>query len=237
MRRSASSSVGFTPACARAKIAAAGSRRSSSIAIRASSVARQAVGARLHELAYERPVLVQRGPARRGVLFEGERQLGLLAAEQVEAAEAEAPQRTLKGLGADRHEFPLRGRAPSPLYVRCGTRRQALRVASVRLTDLGIRQAVEGGPGIPVAVRRSARPWRCGFWPTSRGARTDTASTASPRGGIRLAANHLASLDHPLIGIFSPRAIHYMAKEELLDDAHHRRAAHLDGRLSGASAE
>ena len=32
-----------------------------------------------------------------------------------------------------------------------------------------------------------------------------------------VAANHFASVDHPLIGIFSPRAIFYMAKKELLD--------------------
>ncbi len=32
-----------------------------------------------------------------------------------------------------------------------------------------------------------------------------------------VAANHFASVDHPLIGIFSPRAIYYMAKKELLD--------------------
>jgi 1-acyl-sn-glycerol-3-phosphate acyltransferase len=35
-------------------------------------------------------------------------------------------------------------------------------------------------------------------------------------GGFVLAANHLASVDHPLIGIFSPRAIYYMAKAELI---------------------
>jgi 1-acyl-sn-glycerol-3-phosphate acyltransferase len=36
-------------------------------------------------------------------------------------------------------------------------------------------------------------------------------------GGGVVAANHFASLDHPLIGIFSPRAIFYMAKAELLE--------------------
>jgi 1-acyl-sn-glycerol-3-phosphate acyltransferase len=36
-------------------------------------------------------------------------------------------------------------------------------------------------------------------------------------GGAVLAANHLASLDHPLIGIFSPRTVYYMAKAELLE--------------------
>lgn len=35
-------------------------------------------------------------------------------------------------------------------------------------------------------------------------------------GGFVLAANHLASIDHPLIGIFSPRCVYYMAKAELI---------------------
>lgn len=37
-----------------------------------------------------------------------------------------------------------------------------------------------------------------------------------PSGGYVLAANHLATVDHPLIGMFSPRTIFYMAKAELL---------------------
>src|SRR6266480_3193257 len=35
-------------------------------------------------------------------------------------------------------------------------------------------------------------------------------------GGAVLAANHLSALDHPLIGIYCPRTIHYMAKAELI---------------------
>lgn len=35
-------------------------------------------------------------------------------------------------------------------------------------------------------------------------------------GGGVLAANHLSAIDHPLIGIFSPRTIYYMAKAELV---------------------
>lgn len=35
-------------------------------------------------------------------------------------------------------------------------------------------------------------------------------------GGAVVAANHLSGLDHPLIGIFSPRTIFYMAKAELI---------------------
>jgi len=35
-------------------------------------------------------------------------------------------------------------------------------------------------------------------------------------GGAVLAANHLSAIDHPLIGIFCPRTIFYMAKAELM---------------------
>lgn len=35
-------------------------------------------------------------------------------------------------------------------------------------------------------------------------------------GGLVIAANHLSAIDHPLIGAFCPRAVHYMAKAELL---------------------
>ena len=35
-------------------------------------------------------------------------------------------------------------------------------------------------------------------------------------GGAVVAANHLSAIDHALIGLFSPRAIHYMAKAELM---------------------
>ena len=36
-------------------------------------------------------------------------------------------------------------------------------------------------------------------------------------GGAVIAANHLSAIDHQLIGLFSPRAVHYMAKAELMD--------------------
>ena len=49
--------------------------------------------------------------------------------------------------------------------------------------------------------------------PGSRGYGLDR---VPPAGGFVVAANHLASLDHPLIGIFSPRTIFYMAKAELM---------------------
>lgn len=36
-------------------------------------------------------------------------------------------------------------------------------------------------------------------------------------GGAVIAANHFSGIDHPLIGIFSPRTIYFLAKSELLD--------------------
>ena len=36
-------------------------------------------------------------------------------------------------------------------------------------------------------------------------------------GGGVIAANHLSAIDHPLIGLFCPRPVHYMAKAELMD--------------------
>jgi 1-acyl-sn-glycerol-3-phosphate acyltransferase len=35
-------------------------------------------------------------------------------------------------------------------------------------------------------------------------------------GGVVVAANHFSGIDHPLIGIFSPRRLHFLAKAELL---------------------
>ncbi len=36
-------------------------------------------------------------------------------------------------------------------------------------------------------------------------------------GGAVIAANHFSGIDHPLIGIFSPRPLYFLAKAELLD--------------------
>ncbi|MEZ5101991.1 MAG: lysophospholipid acyltransferase family protein [Thermoleophilia bacterium] len=36
------------------------------------------------------------------------------------------------------------------------------------------------------------------------------------RGGLVIAANHFSAIDPPLVGSFSPRAIYYMAKSELM---------------------
>src|SRR5262245_40007144 len=51
---------------------------------------RERLGAGFDELPYERPILVQRGPAGRRVLLEGERELRLLALEHAERAQTEA---------------------------------------------------------------------------------------------------------------------------------------------------
>jgi hypothetical protein len=91
--KSASCSSARGPACARAKIAAAGVRFSSfDCELRVRPPA-QRVRARLDEGLHERPVLVERRPTVRRVLLEGERQLGApleLALEQREGAQAEA---------------------------------------------------------------------------------------------------------------------------------------------------
>jgi len=36
-------------------------------------------------------------------------------------------------------------------------------------------------------------------------------------GGAVVAANHLSAIDHPLIGVLSPRPMHFMAKAELME--------------------
>ena len=38
-----------------------------------------------------------------------------------------------------------------------------------------------------------------------------------PEGGAVVAANHFSGIDHPLIGVFSPRPLYFLAKAELLE--------------------
>jgi len=38
-----------------------------------------------------------------------------------------------------------------------------------------------------------------------------------PEGGAVVAANHFSGIDHPLIGVLSPRPLHFLAKAELLE--------------------
>ena len=100
LAKSASSGEGRAPACARAKIAAACSRRSSSSAIRASSRFASLDARSSRKRADERAVLVQRRTTDRAVLLERERQLGAafeLGAEHAEGAEAEGAQGAMKG--------------------------------------------------------------------------------------------------------------------------------------------
>jgi 1-acyl-sn-glycerol-3-phosphate acyltransferase len=87
----------------------------------------------------------------------------------------------------------------------------------VRLTDLGIPKLWKEDPEIlwPGGLRPI-----CAYWvladlaPGSHGYGLDRVPL---EGGLVVAANHFASIDHPIIGIFSPRAVFYMAKKELLD--------------------
>jgi 1-acyl-sn-glycerol-3-phosphate acyltransferase len=83
------------------------------------------------------------------------------------------------------------------------------------LTDLGIPNLWNEAPEVL---------WHPAQWlaasaiftvlaPGSRGYGLDRVPLS---GGFVVAANHLASLDHPLIGINSPRTIRYMAKAELM---------------------
>jgi 1-acyl-sn-glycerol-3-phosphate acyltransferase len=85
----------------------------------------------------------------------------------------------------------------------------------MRLTDLGIPKLWREDPEVLwPSLRWFVATAILGYLaPGSHGYGLDRVPL---KGGFVLAANHLASLDHPLIGIFSPRAIYYMAKAELL---------------------
>jgi 1-acyl-sn-glycerol-3-phosphate acyltransferase len=82
------------------------------------------------------------------------------------------------------------------------------------LTRLGIPKLWREDPEILwVPLRWAVAPWVFLLAPGSRGYGLDRVPLW---GGGVVAANHLAALDHPLIGIFSPRTIFYMAKAELI---------------------
>src|SRR5919198_1967811 len=85
----------------------------------------------------------------------------------------------------------------------------------MRLTQLGIPKLWREDPEVLwFPLRWGVAAAICSFLaPGSRGYGLDRAPMS---GGFVLAANHLATLDHPLIGIFSPRCIYYMAKAELM---------------------
>ena len=108
--------VGPRPACARAKIRAAGSARRSSSASRASSRFASVRRARLEEGAHERPVLVEGRAAERLVLLEREREI--LVDEQPEGGEREAAQRAVEVRSAQGHAIRYSAAGPSPLWQR-----------------------------------------------------------------------------------------------------------------------
>ena len=89
-------------------------------------------------------------------------------------------------------------------------------LAFVRLTDLGIPKLWKEDPEVlwPYALRPAVAIWL--LTRLARGSHGYGLDRVPLEGGFVLAANHLASVDHPLIGIFSPRCIFYMAKAELL---------------------
>jgi len=86
----------------------------------------------------------------------------------------------------------------------------------MRLTELGIPKLWNEGPEVLWHPARwlAASAIFSVLAPGSRGYGLDRVPLS---GGFVLAANHLASIDHPLIGIFSPRTVFYMAKAELME--------------------
>jgi 1-acyl-sn-glycerol-3-phosphate acyltransferase len=85
----------------------------------------------------------------------------------------------------------------------------------MELTKLGIPKLWREDPEvlwIPLRWGVAATMWAV-LAPGSRGYALDRVPM---EGGYVMAANHLAAIDHTLIGINSPRAIYYMAKAELL---------------------
>ena len=117
VRNSASSSDGFGPACARAKIAA---RRLAPELVEGDQrvvAAAQPRCALLDEAANERPVLVERGAFPEGVLVEGEREVGA-ASSSSRRRNANAPSTKLRSASwrcGARTAMPPGTRPASPL--------------------------------------------------------------------------------------------------------------------------
>jgi 1-acyl-sn-glycerol-3-phosphate acyltransferase len=101
--------------------------------------------------------------------------------------------------------------------ARAATRHYSISDAFVRLTDLGIPRLWKEDPEVlwPNALRPGVAVGLLSY--LARGSRGYGLDRVPLHGGFVLAANHLASVDHPLIGIFSPRTVFYMAKAELLE--------------------
>ena len=187
MRKSASSSVEPTPECACAKIAAAGSRRRSSIALRASGQPAQRRRLLLDEAAHERPVLVERRPAARRVLLERERQLG--PALDRERREAEAAQRLVEVRCPERHALSWRPGAVSYRATGTGDMHRLSRCAR----RLGRRPSRSSSRHVAAdcRVRRESRSTVAGWQaraPVDRAVRVALAARADRRAAARARA-------------------------------------------------
>ena len=143
-RKSASSPASPKPACARAKIAAAGSRRRSSIAFRASGSRRSVGACSSTKPAHERPVLVERRPVARRVLLEGERHLR--AALGGEGGETERAQGLVEVWRAQAHTKGVTPAADRLLPDRSHTSRSSGCRRPAPTSGSGRRSADTAGP-------------------------------------------------------------------------------------------
>ena len=97
-----------------------------------------------------------------------------------------------------------------PATVRTGA---TTRLGPVLLTRLGIPKLWREDPELAWLIARStASPATILLAPSF----AYGAERVPRTGGAVLAVNHLAAIDPPLVGALSPRAIHFMAKAELL---------------------
>ena len=150
-----------SPAWARAKIPAAGSSRRATSASCASSRREMPVGARLDEGADERAVLVERRPVRRGVLGEGDRNVGSgldLGAQLEERAEAERAQRAMERRRARDgrcHEGTRYASAQAPSCLTPG--RNGAPMGSCAGSPSPFSSPQRSPPSCPARCRREAR--------------------------------------------------------------------------------